>query len=83
MTVNWLNRMTNQIVSRSRDALTGMRLLGNVGSHTLDRVTAADIEQAYTIIEFVLRKIYEGSMESVRQLTDLLSERFQPVPRSA
>lgn len=69
--------------SEYRAALTAMRLLGNAGSHTLDRVTATDIEQAYTIIEFVLRKIYEGSTESVRQLTDLLSERFQPVPRSA
>lgn len=69
--------------SEHRVALTAMRSLGNAGSHTLNRVTATDIEQAYTIIEFVLRKLYEGSMESVRQLTDLLNERFQPVPRSA
>ncbi|MBO4154604.1 DUF4145 domain-containing protein [Enterobacter kobei] len=68
--------------SEHQAALTAMRLLGNAGSHTLDRVTATDIEQAYTIIEFVLRKIYEGSTETVRQLTDLLNERFQPVPRS-
>lgn len=59
-----------------------MRLLGNASSHTFDRVPATDIEQAYTIIEFFLRKIYEGSTETVRQLTDLLNERFQPVPRS-
>lgn len=69
--------------SEHQAALTAMRLLGNAGSHTLDRVTTTDIEQAYTIIEFVLRKIYEGSTESVRQLTDLLNERFQPVPRSS
>lgn len=69
--------------SEHQSALTAMRLLGNAGSHTLDRVTATDIEQAYTIIEFVLRKIYEGSTESVRQLTALLSVRFQPAPRSS
>lgn len=68
--------------SEHQSALTAMRLLGNAGSHTFDRVTVTDIEQAYTIIEFVLRKIYEGSTESVRQLTDLLNERFQRVPRS-
>lgn len=64
-------------------ALTAMRLLGNAGSHTLDRVTATDIEQAYTIIEFVLRKIYEGATESVRQLTARLEERFRPAPGPA
>lgn len=69
--------------SEHQAALTAMRLLGNAGSHTLDRVTAIDIEQTYTIIEFVLRKIYEEATVSVRQLTDLLNERFQPVPRSA
>lgn len=68
--------------SEHQAALTAMRLLGNAGSHTLDRVKATDIEQAYAIIEFVLRKIYEGSTESVRQLTDRLNERFRPVPRS-
>jgi len=64
-------------------ALTSMRLLGNAGSHTLDRVTATDIEQAYAIIEFVLQKIYEGSTESIRQLVARLDERFRPAPRSA
>ncbi len=68
--------------SEYQAALTAMRLLGNAGSHTLDRVTAIDIEQAYAIIEFVLRKIYEGSTESVRQLTDRMNERFRPVSRS-
>ncbi|MNE58960.1 hypothetical protein D3C80_1540210 [compost metagenome] len=64
-------------------ALTSMRLLGNAGSHQLDRVTYQDIEQAYTIIEFVLQKIYEGSTESIRQLISRLDARFRPVTNSA
>lgn len=66
-----------------KTALTSMRLLGNAGSHTLDRVTATDIEQAYTIIEFVLQKIYDGSIESISQLVARLDERFRPESRSA
>lgn len=63
------------------DALMAIKFLGNAGSHELDRVTATDIEQAYTIIEFVLRKIYAGSTESVRQLVARIDERFRPVSR--
>lgn len=64
-------------------ALTSMRLLGNAGSHTLDRVTATDIEQAYEIIEFVLQKIYADSTENFRQGVARLDERFRSESRSA
>ncbi len=77
-----INALPSQY-SEHQAALTAMRLLGNAGSHTLDTVTSTDIEQAYTIIEFVLRKIFEGSTESVRQLTARLDERFRPSPRPA
>lgn len=60
-----------------------MRLLGNAGSHTLDKVTTTDVEQAYTIIEFVLKKIYEGSTEQVRQLVARLNDNFRPAPGTA
>ncbi|HBQ6667470.1 DUF4145 domain-containing protein [Klebsiella pneumoniae] len=66
-----------------REALTAMRLLGNAGSHTLDKVTTTDVEQAYTIIEFVLKKIYEGSTEQVRQLVARLNDNFRPAPGTA
>lgn len=58
-------------------ALTAMRLLGNAGSHELDRVTRPDVEQAYVIIEFLLKKIYAGSTESVHRLTERLAARFR------
>lgn len=69
--------------SEYQSALTSMRLLGNAGSHQLDRVTYQDVEQAYAIIEFVLQKIYGGSTESIRQLIARLEARFKPVPNSA
>ena len=65
-----------------QDALMAIKFLGNAGSHEIDKVTAPDIDHAYTIIEFVLRKIYEGSTASVRQLTARLETRFRPASRS-
>lgn len=59
-------------------ALTTMKFLGNAGSHESDRVTTTDIEQTYTILEFVLRKIYVGSTESVEELIARLDDRFRP-----
>lgn len=64
-------------------ALMAIKILGNVGSHEVDRVTSQDIEQAYTIIEFVLRKIYDGSTESIGHLIARLEERFNPVSSPA
>lgn len=61
-----------------KEALMAIKLLGNAGSHVLDSVSTSDIEQAYTVIEFVLRKLYEGSTESVRQLTERIAARFAP-----
>lgn len=60
-------------------ALMAIKILGNAGSHQVDRVTAQDIEQAYTIIEFVLRKIYGGSTESIHHLIARLEGRFSAV----
>lgn len=68
--------------TQHKDALMAIKFLGNAGSHSLDKVTTTDIEQAYTIIEFVLQKIYEGSTESVRQLVTRLEARFRPIPKS-
>lgn len=59
-----------------------IKFLGNAGSHDLDRVTTQDIEHAFFIIEFVLRKIYAGSTLSVRQLVNRLTARFGPEPES-
>lgn len=67
--------------AQHKEALMAIKFLGNAGSHGLDKVKATDIEEAYTIIEFVLQKIYEGSTETVRQLIARLDERFRPVPR--
>lgn len=59
-------------------ALMAIKWLGNVGSHELDSVTAEDVEHAYTIIEFVLRKIYAGSTATIAQLIERLAERYGP-----
>ncbi|NWC63967.1 DUF4145 domain-containing protein [Cedecea sp. P7760] len=61
-----------------REALMAIKFLGNAGSHELDRVTTLDIEHAFFIIEFVLRKIYAGSTQSVRQLINRLTAQFDP-----
>lgn len=66
-----------------REALMAIKFLGNAGSHSLDSVTTQDIEQAYVITEFVLRKIYAGSTQSVRQLVKHLTDQFAPGARGA
>ncbi|MFP8661484.1 DUF4145 domain-containing protein [Enterobacter kobei] len=63
-----------------REALMAIKFLGNAGSHELDRVTTLDIEHAFFITEFVLRKIYAGSTQSVRQLVNRLTAQFGPEP---
>ncbi|UKJ23762.1 DUF4145 domain-containing protein (plasmid) [Enterobacter mori] len=62
------------------EALMAIKFLGNAGSHELDCVTTLDIEHAFFITEFVLRKIYAGSTQSVRQLVNRLTARFGPEP---
>lgn len=70
----------SQTYSEHQSALMAIKWLGNAGSHELDQVNSPDIEQAYKIIEFVLRKIYAGSTESVAQLVARLDARFRPPP---
>lgn len=67
-----------QEYAEHRKALMAIKFLGNAGSHELDRVTTLDIEHAFFITEFVLRKIYAGSTQPVRQLVNRLTARFGP-----
>lgn len=64
-----------------KEALMAIKFLGNAGSHEVDRVTPLDIEHAFFITEFVLRKLYEGSTQSVRQLVKRLTDLYAPDAR--
>lgn len=57
-------------------ALMAIKFLGNAGSHSHDRISARDVEQAFEIIDYVLNDLFSGQRESVEILTRRLSERF-------
>lgn len=79
--VGSLHRRIEQLpaeYAEHRDALMAIKWLGNAGSHELDKVSSQDIEDAYQIIEFVLRKIYAGSTESIAELITRMTQVFGP-----
>lgn len=70
-----IEKLDGQYVSY-KEALMAVKFLGNAGSHTCDEVDIGDIEDAFTIMEYVVNDFFSGRKESVGVITKRIGGKF-------
>jgi len=60
------------------DHLMAVKWLGNAGSHAAAPVTRDDVFDAYEIIEFVLREMFDQAASRIKRITKLINKTKKP-----
>ena len=61
------------------DLLLAAKWLGNSGSHEGEQPTTADVQMAYSLLEYVLSEIYEKKTEKLREIAKRVNEKKGPI----
>lgn len=63
--------------AKHAELLTAIKLLGNEGSHSDDKVDTQDITDAFEIMEYVLSDIYDTKAEKIKKIAEGMSSKFK------
>lgn len=64
-----------------KEHLIAVKWLGNAGSHSGGSVTQYDVSDAYELLEFALRAIYDDSAKKLTMFANRVNKRKGPLKR--